>query len=191
MGKRSLKKCKPFLWELTLPAPSVCMGQWWQGSLVRPPSWKTWSLSWGNIEEWPPPTRRQVLSRVVGLRRIEKLEGERDDQVYGTAWTKAQRWPKWATAQQTSWIVRPPCVLLWGLGLSQNKMEKKALISLLWPTEEVPGVTSDGIQLCFWPAVWSWRSHFTSLRLSFHTYSRLHCITQWRSELSEIQYIKI
>ena len=77
MGKRSLKKCKPFLWELTLPVPSVCMGQWWQGSLVRPPSWKTWSLSWGNIEEWPPPTRRQVLSRVVGLRRIEKLEGEK------------------------------------------------------------------------------------------------------------------
>ena len=77
MGKRSLKKCKPFLWELTLPVLSVCMGQWWQGSLVRPPSWKTWSLSWGNIEEWPPPTRRQVLSRVVGLRRIEKLEGEK------------------------------------------------------------------------------------------------------------------
>ena len=76
-GEKITKKVQTFLWELTLPAPSVCMGQWWQGSLVRPPSWKTWSLSWGNIEEWPPPTRRQVLSRVVGLRRIEKLEGEK------------------------------------------------------------------------------------------------------------------
>ena len=67
MGKRWLKKCKPFLWELTLPEPSVCMGQWWRGSLGRPTSWKTWSVCWGDNEEWPPLTRRQLLSRVLGL----------------------------------------------------------------------------------------------------------------------------
>ena len=78
MGKRWLKKCKPFLWELTLPEPSVCMGQWWRGSLGRPTSWKTWSVCWGDNEEWPPLTRRQLLSRVLGLRRIEKLEGGKE-----------------------------------------------------------------------------------------------------------------
>ena len=75
-GKKIVKMCKPLLWELTLPAPSVCMRQRWQGSLGSPTSWKTWSLSWGDIEEWPPLTRRQLLSRVVGL-RIE-IDGGRE-----------------------------------------------------------------------------------------------------------------
>ena len=76
-GKIIVKMCKPLLWELTLPVLSVSTRQWWQGSLGRPTSWKTWSLSWGNIEEWSPLTRIQLLSRVIGLRRIEKLEGEK------------------------------------------------------------------------------------------------------------------
>lgn len=46
------------------------------------------AFSWGNIKEWSLLTRRQLLSRVVGL-RIETDEGEKND-VQGMAWTKAQ-----------------------------------------------------------------------------------------------------
>ena len=67
-GKIIVKMCKPLLWELTLPVLSVSTRQWWQGSLGRPTSWKTWSLSWGNIEEWSPLSRKHLLSRGVGLR---------------------------------------------------------------------------------------------------------------------------
>ena len=35
-------------------------------------------------------------------------------------WTNAQHWPKGATAQEKSWIVRPSCVQLWELRLSQK-----------------------------------------------------------------------
>ena len=112
-----------------------------------------------------------------GQRRIETLEGEKEWWPGGgTAWTKAQHWPEWATAQEKPWIVRPPCVLLWELVLSQNKIERKTLISLLWPAEEVPALTSDGIQFCLWQAVLPCRSHFTSLRLSCHTYSKNHSL---------------
>ena len=41
MGKKIINMCQPLLWELTLPEPSVCMGQWCQGSLGRTSSWKT------------------------------------------------------------------------------------------------------------------------------------------------------
>ena len=57
--------------------------------------------SWAESEGWG------------GLRSWRKRRN--DDQGNGTAWTKAQPWPKWVTAQEKFWIVRPPCALLWEL----------------------------------------------------------------------------
>lgn len=50
--------------------------------------------------KWPPLTRRQLLSRVLGLRRIEKLEERRnDDQVVEQPGQRLNM-TRWATAQE-------------------------------------------------------------------------------------------
>ena len=52
-----------------------------KSSLGRPTSWKTWSHSWGNIEEWPPLSRSQLLSRAVGRGGLRSWrEGRNGDQ---------------------------------------------------------------------------------------------------------------
>ena len=99
------------------------------------------AFSWGNIEEWSPLTRRQLLSRVVGL-RIE-TDGGREGMMFQVVEQPGQR----LSADPSGLLLKRSPELgdllvhfcgNWDCHKIQT--ERKTLIPLLWPAGKEPAL---------------------------------------------------
>ena len=111
-----------------------------------------------------------------GQRRIEGgREGRNDDQGMEQPGQRLSTGPSGLLLKRSPEFWALPVYFV-GVGLSQNIDREENSHPFAMSGGEEPALTSNRIQLHLWPAVWPWRSHFASLRLSCHTSSKNHSL---------------